>query len=186
MLKKGIFRAYPEPTLRNTRLALREWSEGDLDCVRQAATDVTIPQGTTVPAVYSPDTALAFIHRQWGRLTGTEGISLAIAHPSTDEALGLMVLLYREEKGVVGIGYWVVPNARRQGFASAAAELLSRWALTEIGISRVEAHVQPDNDASKRTLIAAGFRHEGLLRSYLDYATHRSDALVFSRIQSDL
>lgn len=42
-------------------MRIRPWHEGDLDCVRGAGTDPTIPAGTTVPAVFSPEAGLAFV-----------------------------------------------------------------------------------------------------------------------------
>jgi len=44
----------------------------------------------------------------------------------------------------------------------------------------------PDNIASQRVLTKAGFRREGLLRSYLAYEGRCFDALLYSLLRSDL
>ncbi len=103
----------------------------------------------------------------------------------TKEALGFVVLLVRPQPGVAGIGYWIVPRARGHGLATHAVSLLSQWALTDAGVARVEAWVEPENLASQRVLTAAGFRREGVLRSFLSYADRRADAVVFSRTGKD-
>jgi ribosomal-protein-alanine N-acetyltransferase len=160
---------------------LRRWRMTDLDCVRQAALDPGIPQGTTVPAVWSPEAAMEFVVRQWSRLESGEGISLAVASAETDAALGLATVLHRDMPGVAGIGYWIVPGARRRGLATHAVALLSEWALST-GIARLEAWVEPGNAASLRVLAAAGFEREGVLRSFLAFGSRRADAVVLSRL----
>ncbi len=178
--------AYPDPELRDDVVRLRRWAERDLDCVKEASSDPRIPQGTTVPAVFTAELGLAFIERQWSRAETGEGISLAAADAGTDEARGVAVLLARPQPGVVGIGYWVVPLARGRGLATHAVGLLSRWALAEAGVARVEAWAEPENTASQRVLTGAGFRREGVLRSFLSFAERRADAIVFSRTAQDL
>lgn len=94
--------------------------------------------------------------------------------------------MVRPQPGVVGIGYWVVPLARGRGLGTHAVGLLSHWALAEAGIARVEAWVEPENTASQRVLEGAGFRREGVLRSFLSHAERRADAVVFSRTAEDV
>ncbi len=176
--------SYPDPDLSDDVVRLRRWEQGDLDCVRQASTDSRIPQGTTVPAVFTAGLGLAFIERQWRRAETGEGVSLAVADAGTDAARGIAVLLARPQPGVVGIGYWIVPVARGRGLATHAVGLLSHWAL-QAGVARVEAWVEPENAASQRVLTAVGFRREGVLRSFLRYGERRVDAVVFSRTAED-
>ena len=65
------------------------------------------------------------------------------------------------------IGYWMAPEARRKGFAAAAVRLVTYWAFRIVGLERLEIMTYPGNTASQALAIAAGFRHEGLLRGYL-------------------
>lgn len=81
-------------------------------------------------------------------------VTLAVADVTTDDAVGVAVLLVRPQPAVVGIGYWVVPHARGRGLAARAVGIPSRWALTEAGMARVEARVEPENVPSQRALAA--------------------------------
>jgi ribosomal-protein-alanine N-acetyltransferase len=177
--------AYPSPELTDGTVALRAWSDADVDCIREAAEDPDIPAGTTVPAVFSPGAAQAFIDRQRGRLEAGEGISLAIVELATDRAAGLVWLPLRPQAGVAGLGYWVIPSARRRGLATRAVRLIATWALRRPDIARVEAWVQTDNAPSQRLLVSAGFTQEGVLRSFLTVGGRRADAVVFSRTAQD-
>ena len=174
---------YPEPPLEDGVVRLRRWERRDLPCVRAATEDPRIPQRTTVPPEYSDAEGFAFIERQWRRQSEGEGLSLAIERVETQTAVGLVVLLFRREPAVVGLGYWVIPAERGRRFARRAVALLAPWALHLGSVNRVEAIVEPDNVASRRTVEGAGFQPEGVLRSYLD---GRLDVVMYSLIRTDL
>lgn len=99
------------------------------------------------------------------------------------EAVGLICALIRPQSGVVGLGYWVVPPERGHGYARRAVGLLATWILNETEMTRVEALVEPDNLASRRTLEQCAFQEEGCLRSVLD---GKYDAIMYSLLRADL
>ncbi|MFI6823990.1 GNAT family N-acetyltransferase [Micromonospora sp. NPDC050187] len=176
--------AYPVVDLTDGAVRLRPWREDDLDCIRAAAQDPRILEATTVPEVFSVDAGRAFVRRKWSRADSGEGVSLAIADAGTDQALGSVVLMLRPQPGVAGLGYWLIPSALGRGIATRAARLVSSWALDVAGILRVEAWVEPDNEASRRVLTGAAFeQEEGVLRSFLAFPGRRADAVVFSKIR---
>jgi [ribosomal protein S5]-alanine N-acetyltransferase len=138
---------YPDPDLADGVVRLRRWRETDIACIEAATADPGIPEGTTVPALYTLGAARAFIARQWQRAESGEGVSLAITVAASDEATGLLWLGIRPQVGVLGLGYWVIPGARRRGLGSAAVRLATAWALDQVNIARVEAWVEPSNVA---------------------------------------
>jgi len=111
-------------------------------------------------------------------------VSQAIADPVSNEALGAATLMVRQS-GTASIGYWLLPRARGRGLASAAVILLATWAASDGPFDRIEALVEPNNIASQRVLEKAGFRREGLLRSYLVFDEQRVDASIFSLLRSE-
>jgi len=170
------------PVLIDEVLRLRPWALDDLECVREASTDPAIPSHTTVPTHWTVDAGRAFIDRQDNRITSGEGISLAMHDLERDRAVGLVSLMLRPQPLVIGLGYWVVPSARKRGIARRAVALASEWAIGAGGYARIEAWVEPDNRPSQSVLLAAGFELEGRLRSFLAVGDSRSDALVYSRL----
>lgn len=173
---------YPDPLLTDGIVTLRPWELDDTGCLAEASADPAIVEITSVPAVHSGDEALSYIERQWSRLSLEESLSLVIATASDNRAVGSIVLLQRPQRGVYGVGYWLVGNARGRGLTARSVALLSEWALSTGGVSRVEAWVEPTNLASQRVLAASGFQVEGLLRSFLVLPTRRADVHVFSRV----
>ena len=172
----------PEPVLDHGTVRLRRWQATDLPCVQAASDEGVIPQSTTVPHPFTEHAGRQWIEQQHLRRTTGQGWSLAVTELPHGPAVGCTVLLLRPQKGVAGLGFWLVPDARGRGVASRAVALLSEWGLDELGLARVEAWVEPDNVASVGVLSRCGFDLEGRLRSFLSFPTGRSDALVLSRV----
>jgi len=98
-----------------------------------------------------------------------DGVGLYLRHG--DQAYGFHFVVRLEDdlvigetgfvapprRGVVMIGYAIVPSARRQGYATEAIAVLTAWSLAQPGVDRVRAQTLPDNEASIRALLRAGF-----------------------------
>jgi [ribosomal protein S5]-alanine N-acetyltransferase len=174
------------PVLAAGPFRLRPFVLSDLDLVREASGDPYIPVITTVPAVYSEEEGRRFIERQHGRAEEGAGYSFAVADARTDRAVGQAGLWLRDvSRGRAQVGYWVVGSARGRGAAALAAAALAGWALGELRIPRVELYVEPWNSASIRSAERAGFRREGLLRSWQELNGERKDMLMYSRLPGD-
>jgi ribosomal-protein-alanine N-acetyltransferase len=111
---------------------------------------------------------------------------MAMVDPHTDEAKGLVFLGLEAAGRHCRLGYWVIPQARRKGFASNSVALVSRWVLTKTDVSRLIAHVEPSNEASLATLRGNGFIEEGIARSYIVVDDGTLDAIQFSLLRTDV
>ena len=67
-----------------------------------------------------------------------------------------------EADGTTEIGYGILEEYQRQGYATEAVGAAVRWALQQPGVSRVEAETEPDNRASQRVLEKCGFLPSGV------------------------
>jgi RimJ/RimL family protein N-acetyltransferase len=63
-----------------------------------------------------------------------------------------------DPEGVVELGYSVMPEHQRLGFASEAVGALLRWAFSHAEVTRVIAHTLPDLAPSIRVLGKVGFQ----------------------------
>lgn len=178
--------AYPDPGLSSDVVRIRRWDFDDLDCVRAASGDPEIPKGTTVPVRYTEEAGRAFIERQWARNKDGQALAMAVARVDSNEAVGQVYLLLTRVERQCRLGYWVVPEQRRQGLGSAAVRLVSRWLLTDTDVYRLVAEVHPDNAASIRLLDRCGFTLEGTLRSWLWIDGEPHDALQYSLLRPDV
>jgi len=68
------------------------------------------------------------------------------------------------------LGYYAfIPHAG-QGYMSEALALTLCWVFRELHLHRVEANIQPSNQASRALVRRFGFRREGFSRRYLKVA----------------
>jgi [ribosomal protein S5]-alanine N-acetyltransferase len=174
------------PELEAGPFRLRAWQVKDLSLVREASTDPHIPKITTVPANYTDEESQEFLQRQWDRGASGEGYSFVIAEAGGDRGIGAIGLWLRNiDLGRASVGYWVASSARGRHAARHALCAIRDWAFATLHIPRLELYVEPWNTASIRTAETAGFRREGLLRSWETVGDERRDMLMFSFIEGD-
>ncbi|MGY1659953.1 GNAT family N-acetyltransferase [Geodermatophilus sp. SYSU D00705] len=80
------------------------------------------------------------------------------------------------------LGYWIDRAVAGRGVASLAVALACDHAFGPAQLHRLQADIRPENGPSRRLVERLGFRHEGLLRRYLDidgdWRDHRCYALL--------
>ncbi|MGT2846689.1 GNAT family N-acetyltransferase [Streptococcus massiliensis] len=92
-----------------------------------------------------------------------------------------LVTLARSPLDWAEIGYSIHNQYWRQGYASAALEELKRLSR-QLGFHRLEAHVNPQNVASKNLLNKSAFTNEGIRKSFLKEGETWEDKEIFSYI----
>jgi RimJ/RimL family protein N-acetyltransferase len=97
-----------------------------------------------------------------------------ITHLADGRAIGGIGFKGPPDGGCVEIGYGLTPSARGHGYAAEAAVALLAMAADH-GVSRVIAGTTPDNIASQRTLVRAGFHLVGT-----DGELHHYEVLLVS------
>jgi ribosomal-protein-alanine N-acetyltransferase len=83
------------------------------------------------------------------------------------------------------IGYWVGERHAGKGYMLEAIRLVIPYAFDTLRLHRIEAACIPDNVRSARVLEKAGFRREGLLRSYLRINGTWQDHYLYALIADD-
>ncbi|MEU1482607.1 GNAT family N-acetyltransferase [Streptomyces sp. NPDC005752] len=165
---------------------LRPWEMSDLPLVREAAEDDYIPLITTIPSPYSDGAAEAYVRRQWGRAAAGTGYQFAIARTRDRRPVGSIGLrLTDAAEGRATLDYWMAGPDRGQGVATAALRTVTRWALHDLRIPRLQVLVEPWNTASARTAERAGYRREGLLRGWREIGGRRRDMLIYAQLNAD-
>lgn len=179
--------ALPDPPLGDGVVSLRPLRPGDLRAVVEGCTDPVTQLYTRVPSPYTEDDGRAFITGAPGRRLLGEAIDLAIAGVPGDGlvgVIGIMMDVHDPDRGE--IGYWVGPRHRGRGVAARALALMSRWALTDGGMARLDLQAALGNGASIRTAERCGFVREGTLREAWFRGERRADMALFSLLPGDL
>jgi ribosomal-protein-alanine N-acetyltransferase len=107
----------------------------------------------------------------------------------SDDALVGGINLRNITRGVAqsaAIGYWAGQPYARSGYTLGALRTLTRFAFVTLGLHRLEAACCTDNEPSCRLLLKAGFKYEGVARSYLKINGNWRDHLTFGLIEDGL
>ncbi len=98
-------------------------------------------QRRRITEVLARKEVLNFVIRQGGAIEGTLGFEGIAAKNWTAD-----------------LGYWVDAAHRRRGIAATAVGLAVNYGFKTLGLSRIQANVEPDNIASQRVLERNSFR----------------------------
>jgi RimJ/RimL family protein N-acetyltransferase len=133
--------------------------------------------GSTLPDGWPQADLLDVLPMQAAVTPGDEhfGIWLMIERGS-NTVVGDIGFLGPPSHGTVEIGFSVIADRRRRGYASEATERLVAWALKQPEIGEVVATCDADNEASARTLSAAGFTRLGEIDGTIRWRRDRSGA----------
>jgi RimJ/RimL family protein N-acetyltransferase len=165
-------------TLEDDAIVLRAYTEDDVPALVAALNDPEISRWTRIPFPYTEEDA-------WEFLRSTTETAFAIASKRTGDLLGGIGLRLPAD-GIGEVGYWVRKEARGRGVATRALLLISRWALEDQKLVRVQLTAEPGNVASQRVAEKAGYTREGLLRRFLNIGGERRDGIMFSRLPEDV
>jgi RimJ/RimL family protein N-acetyltransferase len=176
----------PDPPLSDAEIVLLAWTLSDVPALTVACQDPEIPRWTVVPSPYTERHARDYIAGcAEDRDVGRELALAIVGHGDTLlGAIGIGRFDWDDHKAE--IGYWIAREARRRTVGARATRVLARWALTDLGLERLELLANPDNEASQRLAERAGFGREGLLRSYRRRRGRREDLVMFSLLAEDL
>ncbi len=183
----------PFPDLFTRHIRLRPWdprSEGDVAAYLRGATDPEVRRwNTPLRPVTDVDGARESLRSKAVQAIEGTSVSYCVTDADTGTPLGhIGVNAIDRNLRLARVGYWVLPEARGRRVASGALALTARWALTDLGLHRLELGHAVGHDASCRVAERCGFRHEGTLRDAM-FEAGRKDAFrdvhLHARLASD-
>ena len=176
----------PDPPLSDGTVTLRPWNDGDIDAIYAACQDGEIAYWLPMlPVPYTRSDAREYVRKTRQSWRSGADAFFAITAASTDEVLGSIGMRCHDD-GRGTVGYWVAREARGRGVATRGLKLISNWALDVLGVERLELMAEPENEASCKVAERAGYRREGVLRSYLQTSRRgRRDVVLFSLLPTD-
>jgi RimJ/RimL family protein N-acetyltransferase len=173
--------------IQGAGVRLRTLRAGDIDDLVGGYADPVLRRFMPeLPVPFTREMAERFVRVRVPELTGSGGAYYAIVDPATDRLLGGIGMdTPHTARREAEVGYWVSARARRRGVATAALTALSEHAFHQ-GLHRLTALTAPDNAASQRVAMAAGFMREGVRRGAgTGPDGGRVDLLSFARLAGD-
>jgi RimJ/RimL family protein N-acetyltransferase len=169
------------------RVALRPWRSGDAPTVARVCADPDIQRWTLVPEGYTEAHAEEFIAYATEALAaGTSAELAVVAAADADVVLGAAGLVRIDwDHEQAEVGYWTAAEGRGRGVATRAVRLLTAWAFRELPLARLQLMPFIGNEASERVAERAGYRREGVLRSFHVSKNGLADVVMFARLRAD-
>lgn len=167
------------------RLRLR--SDADMPAVIAACQDPEITRWISIPTGYDRTLAELFAAEADQEMTEGTGLHLLVVDAEDDSLVGSAgIVEHVPTQQRCQIGYWLTPGARGRGLMRKSVRLLCEWIFDELRIVRIEAHVEPENAASRAVVEGCGFHNEGTLRSLFFDKGHRRDVISYSLLAGEL
>jgi len=178
-------RQFPDDEIGFGGGRLRPLREDDLTDITAACNDEAIRAWLPIPIPYTTDDARDFaLGYAPAQLASGDGIERALE--SGGRLCGVIGLKGADwSVGSAEAGYWLAPWGRGRGLMTTALAVLTDWAFDR-GMQRMEVRVAVGNLASLSVALRAGFRIEGTLRSSIRTHGGLRDAIVLSRLASDV
>jgi RimJ/RimL family protein N-acetyltransferase len=174
------------PALSDGVVYMRAFAEEDAPALAAIWRDPAIRARNDVPEP-SEEAARAWVARSAARAAAGEAWEWAIVDAASGELAGRRALKqidWAQRRAVAAT--WVSPRFRGRHFAARSLRLAAVHAFAN-GLVRIHAECETDNEASFRSLLAAGMRHEGTLRAHFVPAVGAPvDMHVFGMLPGDL
>jgi RimJ/RimL family protein N-acetyltransferase len=175
----------PSPPLADDAVRLDPLDERYVTDFERLLDDPDVVRYTRVPSVPPPDFAAAWVGRYVEGWEDGSRAGFAIVSPGA-RFLGFGGVVDLDFDAAQGeIGYVVAPEARGRGVAGRALRLITGWALGELGLERVELHIDPENTPSIRVAERCAYIREGVLRSLHFKEGLRADTAIYSLLRGD-
>ena len=148
--------------------------------------DESVKRFTRVPIGADPAFVTSWIDRYERGWEDGSCAGFTVRDAETDAYLGFAGFVSLDLDGAEGeIGYMTLPVARGRGIAGRSVELLTAWGFAELGLQRLELHIDVENPASEAIARRNGYTLEGILRSAHVKDGRRADVGVWSRLPGD-
>ena len=176
--------SFPEEGLRIDNLVLRLPTSDDLQGLIRAFADGELSEEANISPFRRDELAKGFPYLPALAASGRFA-PLVVADGESGVILGGGTLHHLDpERGLIELGYWLLPQARGRGIATKVARVLAEHAFA-LGIQRVAAYVTVGNVESERVLERAGFTREGVIRSMPKSGGRRVDKTIFSLLPGE-
>lgn len=149
--------------IETERLQMREFTLADIDAVYEFSTCQRVSRFTgDAGVVQSKADAEHVISRVWQAEYLRYGYArYALIHKGDNKVIGFCGVKYIEAQGCPDIGYRMLPQYWQQGLGSEAVQATLKHARDVLGLTKIIAEADDQNQASKRLLLSLGFRHVG-------------------------
>lgn len=174
----------PFPNIESGRLNFRSLHEDDVHEVFALRSDKEIMKYIPRPLAKDLEDALAHIRSVHEVIEKKEGINWAITLKEDSKLIGIIGIYrisHQDHRGE--IGYILSPEHHKKGIISEAIHTVLAFAFESLAFHSMEAIIDPDNIASERVLIKAGFVKEAHIKENVLWEGQYLDTVIYSLLK---
>lgn len=176
----------PDTAIQTKRLVLRLVRDEDLPQLLDINADDSVTRYLPYESWRGMDDAQEWLGRAVARLAAGEAWQFVIVQRESGRVIGSCLLFHFDRpNGRAEIGYLLGRPHWGAGYMREAAVALVGYAFGTAGLRRLEAEIDPRNEASARLLERVGFLKEGHLRERWDTKGEVSDSGLYGLLRSD-
>ncbi|WP_336771941.1 GNAT family N-acetyltransferase [Paenibacillus sp. MMO-58] len=169
------------PILETDRLLLREITIEDKADIFACFSNKQVTRYYGQESFEHMDQAQALIVYFATGYAEKRGIRWGIELKETKKLIGTIGFnLWSPKHRRAEVGYELLPESWRNGYASEAISAVLRYGFQELKLNRIGAVVFTDNEASNQLLTKLGFQQEGVLRDYMVQYGKAHDTYIYS------
>ncbi|HZI60322.1 MAG TPA: GNAT family protein [Pyrinomonadaceae bacterium] len=174
------------PTITTPRLVMRWASEDDVDAIYEIFSDPRVMRYWSSGPLPNREAAAAMQREIVQHNLSDTQMKWGLALRDTNKLIGTVTLFNLSiSNGRAEIGYAMGSAYWGKGYMNEALKALIVHAFDVMNFRRLEADVDPRNDASIRTLERLGFQREGFLRERWHVGGELQDAYFYGLLKRE-
>jgi ribosomal-protein-alanine N-acetyltransferase len=178
--------AFDDIRLTTSRLYLRPLRDDDASALFAIYSDPRIMRFWSSPPWTDIASAQEKITRNLSGMTTGSSVGFGIFSLADDQLLGTCDLFHLDQQCRRGeVGYGLAFEAWGQGYMQESMLALLDYGFKELQLNRIEADIDPGNEASAKLLTRMGFQLEGLLRERWIVGGEKSDSAMYGLLLSE-
>jgi ribosomal-protein-alanine N-acetyltransferase len=172
--------------IRTERLVLRPLRRGDEESLFALYSDPSFMRYWNTPPWSSLAEAAKVIDEDLAAMPAGQYLRLGIQAAEADSLIGTVSLFaFHEPSRRAELGYGLAPASWGHGYMTEALSALLEYAFGPLGLNRIEADIDPGNEASARALARLGFVQEGYFRERWIVGGQVSHSAMYGLLRAD-
>lgn len=173
-------------TLPTERLVLRPLLLADAPRIKQLASDREVADGVLhIPHPYPRGVAEKWVARCQRKAKKGIGATFAVVPKYDTATIGVMELTINPVHQHAELGYWLGKPYWGQGYCTEAAQAVTHFGFTTLGLNRMYANHFKRNHASGRVLEKIGMQCEGCSRQHFKKNNIFEDSVRYGLLRED-
>ncbi|WP_054027749.1 GNAT family N-acetyltransferase [Bacillus sp. FJAT-28004] len=174
------------PILRTERVTLRKVEDKDRDDIFELYSNEAVVKYMPFTPFITAEEAINEMDWYHEIFKAQSGLRWMIEHNESKKVIGTCGFLnYEKIHNRVEIGYDLTPRYWGKGIMTEVVKCIMHFGFLTMKVNKIEAKVEPENEASVQLMNKLGFHKEGVLRQHEFEKGRYIDLAIFAKLKSE-